>query len=44
MLAVLLDDEHMVSDARALMEWGFMQEGLGPLPTPTPLPTLRPHR
>ena len=44
MLAVLLDDGHMVSDARALMEWGFMQEGLGPLPTPTPVPTLRPHR
>ncbi|MEA2645996.1 MAG: hypothetical protein QOE92_1079 [Chloroflexota bacterium] len=38
LIAVLLDAPHMVDDTRTLLEWGFSQEGLAPLPAPTPSP------
>jgi len=48
LIAVLLNDPHLYFDARALLDWGFVQEGLPsqiPVPTPTPTPRLAPrHR
>lgn len=42
LLAVLMDDPHLYSDTRSLLEWGFGQAGLAPLDTPTP--SAPPHR
>lgn len=39
LLAVLLDDPELYTDARALLDWGFVVEGLpSVLPTPTSAP------
>ena len=42
LVGVLMDDPHLATDARALLEWGFRQEGLPPLATPTPSPSPSP--
>ncbi|GAC1327854.1 MAG: D-alanyl-D-alanine carboxypeptidase DacB1 [Candidatus Dormibacteria bacterium] len=37
-LAVLMSAPHMFDQSRALLEWGFAQDGLPPLPLPTATP------
>ena len=40
LIAVLLGDAHLYNDARILLDWGFVQEGLpSQLPTPAPSPS-----
>ena len=39
LLAVLLHTQKIFDDSRALLEWGFGQEGLAPLPLPSPSPS-----
>ena len=45
LVAVLLNAPHMFDQSRALLEWGFGQEGLPPLPpvtgTPPSVPSIR---
>ena len=45
LVAVLLNAPHMFDQSRALLEWGFSQEGLAPLPpvsgTPASAPSIR---
>ncbi len=42
LVGVLMNDPHLYMQSRDLLEWGFAQEGLAPLATPTPTPP--PHR
>jgi len=40
LLSVLLHTQKIVEDSHALLEWGFVQEGLAPLPVPSPPPAV----
>jgi D-alanyl-D-alanine carboxypeptidase (penicillin-binding protein 5/6) len=42
MVSVLLNSQHMFDQSRALLEWGFTQDGLPPLYPPPPVPAPPP--
>jgi D-alanyl-D-alanine carboxypeptidase (penicillin-binding protein 5/6) len=42
LVSVLMNARDMVNENRALMEWGFVQEGVAPLPAPSPSPSPAP--
>lgn len=42
LVAVLLNAHDMVNENRALTEWGFVQDGVAPLPAPSPSPSPAP--
>ena len=43
LIAVLMGAPRLYTDDRALLDWGFAQEGLAPLLSPTPSPKPTPH-